>query len=291
VRARLFCRTGEFAGRTHQLMEDTVIGRNTAADVVLHSDLISGRHARIRAERGAFVLEDLGSTNGTWLDGVRVLEPVTLDRLNVITFSGVFDFIFQAEEAARVGKPVTAPAATPTPAARARQKPAAAAADDTPHTHLDLEVFAPLPDLERSGAAGGEPAGGLPGAASGPPTSDDDPSTRGGVSAFGPLPELESAPPERYALEITFPNGHHATFDLAAGRHTLGRSPTCDITVDDPSVSRHHATVTVGTTVVLEDSGSSNGVHLEGRRIREAEIRPGSAFTLGDAVTVKLTLR
>jgi pSer/pThr/pTyr-binding forkhead associated (FHA) protein len=273
MRARLLCRTGEFAGRTHEVTADTVIGRNPAVDVALSSDLVSGRHARIRVQSGAFVLEDLGSTNGTWLDGIRVLEPVTLDQLHVITFSGVIDFVFQVEEAG------AAPArAAPRSRATPRAEPATATEDAHPGTHLDFEGFAPLPELETAGT--------------GPAAADHDPSTRGGgVSAFGPLPDLESAAPEAYRLEITFPNGHHATFDLAAGRCTLGRAPTCDIMVDDPSVSRHHATITVGTKVVLEDAGSSNGVLLEGRRISRAEILPGAVFTLGDAVTVTLTGR
>lgn len=57
--------------------EELLIGRKEGLDLVLPEDLVSRRHARITVEAGTAVLHDLGSTNGTFVNGKRVRE-VTL---------------------------------------------------------------------------------------------------------------------------------------------------------------------------------------------------------------------
>jgi len=52
---------------------------------------------------------------------------------------------------------------------------------------------------------------------------------------------------------------------------TLGRDPKCDIFLDDVTVSRKHAEVTVGDEVTLADLGSLNGTYVNRRRIDTAE--------------------
>lgn len=52
-----------------------LIGRSPSATLVVEDDFASGRHARIFPHDGAWYLEDLGSTNGTWLSGHRVDGP------------------------------------------------------------------------------------------------------------------------------------------------------------------------------------------------------------------------
>jgi len=72
-----------------------------------------------------------------------------------------------------------------------------------------------------------------------------------------------------------------------ADEMTLGRAPDNTLRLDDPSVSRHHARIarrggSTGTPV-LEDSGSSYGTWLDGRRIDAAAgLRDGSRIRLGD---------
>jgi serine/threonine protein kinase/pSer/pThr/pTyr-binding forkhead associated (FHA) protein len=58
--------------------DDFVLGRDPAADFVVADDRCSRHHARIRFEDGRFVVADLGSSNGTWLDGRPLKTPRTL---------------------------------------------------------------------------------------------------------------------------------------------------------------------------------------------------------------------
>jgi hypothetical protein len=74
-------------GREHPLAgEHTTIGRAVESDIVVTSKRVSREHARVRRDGWRMVLEDLGSTNGTFLNGERVLTPIALhdeDRIKV----------------------------------------------------------------------------------------------------------------------------------------------------------------------------------------------------------------
>jgi len=58
--------------------EKVIIGRGDDCDVILRERQVSRRHAQIRRLDGQHVLEDLGSRNGTYLNGREVTEPQVL---------------------------------------------------------------------------------------------------------------------------------------------------------------------------------------------------------------------
>src|SRR5215470_12156624 len=71
--AYLVIMAGSNVGEMYKLDKDAVIlGRGDKADLRLLDDGISREHARIVKDRGQMVLEDLGSTNGTYCNGERV---------------------------------------------------------------------------------------------------------------------------------------------------------------------------------------------------------------------------
>ncbi len=57
----------------------TVIGRGTEADVIVDDIGVSRRHAEVRVEHGRLVAADLGSTNGTYVDGERINTAEVVD--------------------------------------------------------------------------------------------------------------------------------------------------------------------------------------------------------------------
>lgn len=74
---------------------------------------------------------------------------------------------------------------------------------------------------------------------------------------------------------------------LAPGAKLLvGRLPDCDLVLDDPSVSKHHATLTwdgAGGGVMVQDLGSSNGTWINGERLHLAmAVRDGDNLSFGD---------
>jgi hypothetical protein len=62
----------------------------------------------------------------------------------------------------------------------------------------------------------------------------------------------------------------------------IGRSSACDVPLDDASASRRHAELRRrGGKAVLVDLDSTNGTLVNGRRVREAPLRPGDRITIG----------
>ena len=74
--------------------ERTVLGRAAECDVVVEGRLISRQHACIRRSGGAYILEDLGSHNGTTLNGQLLARPWTLHDGDRIELGGVGRLIF-----------------------------------------------------------------------------------------------------------------------------------------------------------------------------------------------------
>lgn len=101
-----------------------------------------------------------------------------------------------------------------------------------------------------------------------------------------PMPEPEAEPIKVYGA-LTTESGE--VLYLTSSISTLGRSADADIVLDDPSVSRPHATISVSRTGALQivDLNSLNGVKVNGTQVTSAEIKPGDILQLG---AVKLTL-
>lgn len=68
----------ELRGVTLPVNGPVVIGRSPGADIVIGDDFVSGKHARLSPSGDGAVLEDLGSTNGTLLNGQRVTAAQSL---------------------------------------------------------------------------------------------------------------------------------------------------------------------------------------------------------------------
>ena len=73
---RLLVTAGGLAGTTIGLSDQQItIGRANDATLVLNDDYASSRHARLFPQDGQWIVEDLGSTNGTYLDRQKVTQP------------------------------------------------------------------------------------------------------------------------------------------------------------------------------------------------------------------------
>ncbi|GAA4107271.1 FHA domain-containing protein FhaB/FipA [Enteractinococcus coprophilus] len=71
---------GPLAGRTIQLGgQPLLIGRAQDAGLVLEDDYASGRHARLFPQGSRWFLEDLGSTNGTFVQGNQLTRTMAID--------------------------------------------------------------------------------------------------------------------------------------------------------------------------------------------------------------------
>ncbi len=70
---------GPESGKEFRLTKvETVLGRSRAAEIMVNDTMLSRAHAKVKLTEHGWEVEDLGSTNGTWVRGKRIKEPAEL---------------------------------------------------------------------------------------------------------------------------------------------------------------------------------------------------------------------
>lgn len=83
--SRLVMTQGPQPGQTFVLDQDSLtLGRDPSNAIVINDPQISRQHARITHQGGRMVLEDIGSTNGTYVNGIRLANPHALANGDVV---------------------------------------------------------------------------------------------------------------------------------------------------------------------------------------------------------------
>jgi predicted component of type VI protein secretion system len=93
---QLIMRTGPTPGAAYTLEGDQLmIGRDSTNEIVINDAEVSRRHARLTFQGGKYVLEDLGSTNGTFVNGQRLAGPRVLKAGEVVSFGEQIVLVFE----------------------------------------------------------------------------------------------------------------------------------------------------------------------------------------------------
>src|SRR5687768_18140738 len=72
-------------------------------------------------------------------------------------------------------------------------------------------------------------------------------------------------------------------FELLPGLNKLGRNPTNDFRISDPSISSFHAEIGVEKDIIrVRDLGSTNGTYIDEVRIEEGVLKPENVLRLGN---------
>ncbi|MGA2925844.1 MAG: MFS transporter, partial [Solirubrobacteraceae bacterium] len=276
---------GPDAGKMFAIRDHAVLGRDDSADIVLAdaSGQLSRRHARISAADDAILVEDLESTNGTFLNGERVhgQRPLTAgDRIqlgaNTLEFAPATDPELTTQR--ELGADRTRAREIVSDQTRAREIPAdltrkrelgADAADQT----RAREIPAQATRARRLRRDRPREAPTLADAA--PPIARE--------PTYAPLGSDGE-------LQILSGPGTGNTAAVVGGTATIGREPECDLQVLDSEVSRRHAKITVRDGVALiDDLHSANGTYVNGERILSRfALAPGDRIQIGEA-TIQLT--
>lgn len=139
--------------------DQVVIGRGAGNDIVIVDPEVSRRHARIVRQPHQFAVEDLGSTNGTFVNGQRVSSLTALQDADTIDLGDTvrLRFVLTSLVATPVAPP---PPTTAEPAKEAPPKPAPPVSRPAPEPPLVIEPspVSPKPPYTGVPSAGYTPA-------------------------------------------------------------------------------------------------------------------------------------
>jgi pSer/pThr/pTyr-binding forkhead associated (FHA) protein len=147
---RLTLRQGPTPGKVYELVKDHLsIGRDVSNDIVINDAEVSRNHARLMAQAGSYQLEDLASTNGSFVNGHRLTGPKFLTAGDVVGLGEtvILDFAFIPDAnatvvASRISEPLTTPS---NPPRRPNVEPVTPAAPPAPAPTPAIPSYSPPP--------------------------------------------------------------------------------------------------------------------------------------------------
>jgi pSer/pThr/pTyr-binding forkhead associated (FHA) protein len=256
-------------------METWIIGSRAPCDIVVDSPGVSGRHCRLTSTSDGYIIEDLGSTNGTHVNGVRITTSCRVTRRDTITLG------------------LNAP--LPWPAESAPTQSAVLTIGREPDNDFVIDL------LMVSGHHARVIWNGEPGQA-----TIEDLNSSNGTAVGSPEQKITRA---TFTASDTIYLGSYAVpaaqilarldrsmapaLTFRGQSMVVGRDPACDWVIDLPMVSSRHALLSRRDgQVVIKDLGSSNGTFVNGRRVEgEMAVYQGDLIGLGShalALTVEL---
>lgn len=248
---RLVFIEGHTPGAVVELNRDaTVIGREDTADVKIPLPVVSRRHALIRVHAGQVTLEDLNSSNGTSVNGIKIqgvvdLRPgdrISLGRSIIIALEGPLPVpLAQATVIEGMPPVIPPPVAAPEQARAVAGKPIAQPV--TP-----AQPGAPAQRFQPDGEVGD-----------------------GSETVVGAAAQFATAPIQ---LEVTIAGGKPVYYNLDKPRYTIGRNTENDIIISSPIVSRRQAVLEKTQYGYRLDvlSDVTNPILRDGRAISEGVV-------------------
>jgi hypothetical protein len=154
--AKLIVRFGPHPNQEYPLPEHTVtIGREPINDIVMNDAEVSRRHTRISFRDGGYFAEDLGSTNGTFVNGRRLTGPTPLHHGDIIDLGDSISFTFHDPASAGMGatiidsgQPMARTEYVPYSGSRPPVQPAGYAAPQPQAYDYTERVTGPLPPAQ-----------------------------------------------------------------------------------------------------------------------------------------------
>lgn len=141
---RVVLRSGPTPGKLFPLEKpEMFIGRDLSNDVVINDPEISRRHSRLFRQSDGYSVEDMGSTNGTSVNGQRLAGPYLLRPGDVLTFGERVTLVFEVVEPA--GGDATISAANQMPEPTYQQVPAPVPPPAYPQSYQPNVYEAPPP--------------------------------------------------------------------------------------------------------------------------------------------------
>ncbi|MBT1182402.1 FHA domain-containing protein [Bifidobacterium sp. CP2] len=257
------------------------IGRAPDCDIVIDDPHISHHHARATLTHEGWVLEDLGSANGMFVNGVHVTRiliesptTISLSRNVAITCTPLRQPTPNPNPPAVASAPVPAP--TQLPPAQPIPLPADTVPKPPTARHAIHNMTPNAPTSAIAGAGRQPVPAPLPQARPIPLPRTRNANLYGTVMAGSPQAQLlESRMPAQRVFGRFDPNVDRTG--------VLGRDPSSVIHINDRLVSRRHCSLEATPNgILLTDLDSANGTYVNGRRVAKIWLEADDTVTVGN---------
>ena len=113
---QLVVRSGPTPGKVYPIMkQDIIIGRDPNSDILINDAEVSRHHASIKLQPEGYVIEDFGSTNGTVINGQRLMGPHVLQAGEIINLGEHISLVFDRQPSFDPDATMVAPVNMPPP--------------------------------------------------------------------------------------------------------------------------------------------------------------------------------
>ncbi len=262
-------------------------GYDQSNDIVIPLSQVSGRHAEIAAVGNRFILKDLGSTNGVYINGTRISRAYV--KLNDIIGLGSYEFPFTTPISSRLSNPKNK-------STQAIHIPDSLGKIVVIGRDPECDISIDIPQISRKHAEfkwnGKEWQLKDLDTINGTFVNDRQrPIKRAIVSEndivfFGSyrfnvdrLSSFVSSKNFAISGDLVIPENKDVII--------IGRGDENDIVIDSPQISRKHAKIIKRkSTIVVEDLGSANGTYVDGVAISKSTVQPGQTISFGSYTLV-----
>ncbi|HWG19455.1 MAG TPA: FHA domain-containing protein [Terracidiphilus sp.] len=269
-----------------KLRDSWVIGSAPGCDIQVQEITVSGRHCRLSRKGATFLVEDLGSTNGTFIGGTKLTPgvPVVIPYGTQVSLGGRADMPWPTSRARSEPDTSRRPPAPVRPPDHPNEitigrSPESKIRIDLPIVSWKHAVIYPENGkhiIEDLGSSNGTAIGELHNRIH---RAVLDPSDVVFLGSY----KISAA--QLISTESTVEIGESpfTKVPFRGAAMEIGRDPGCDVSLPFPMVSWHHARLTrSGQEIYVEDLNSRNGTYLDGIRIAgRVLVRPGHEIGLG----------
>jgi ABC-type multidrug transport system ATPase subunit len=256
-----------------------VIGSAPVCDIVAPGATVSGRHCQLTLVDGVFTVEDLGSANGTYVDGKVIAGPTRVQPNQIITLGRNAAFPWDRVPGNNGIGTTLVPPPPGVRVIRIGRSPDNDVVIDYPtvsgyHARILLDSAGAV--IEDLGALNGTAVNSVGNKIRRSPITSDDRVFFGSY----PVPASRLLTANETPTVGTQP---HQLVAITKERTVAGRDPGCDFPLPYPSVSwRHAELIKTAQGIEVRDLKSLNGTFVNGERIEGTRLlRPGEVVSLG----------